>query len=81
VKPATPSNVRNLISEDVQINVRVEVDATGRVIRAEPVSRGKQDYLTALALEAARQWRFSPARQGSQNVSSSTVVGFQFKKD
>jgi hypothetical protein len=81
VKPATPSNVRNLISEDVQINVRVEIDATGRVVRAEPVSKGKHDFLTSLALEAARQWRFSPAREGSQNVSSSAVVGFQFKKD
>jgi protein TonB len=81
VKPATPSNVRNLISEDVQINVRVEIDATGRVVRAEPASKEKQDFLTALAVEAARQWRFSPARQGSQNVSSSAVVGFQFKKD
>jgi periplasmic protein TonB len=80
VKPATPSNVRKLISEDVQINVRVEIDATGRVVRAEPVST-KQDYLTSLALEAARQWRFSPARQGTRNVSSSAVVGFQFKKD
>jgi periplasmic protein TonB len=81
VKPSTPSNVRQLISEDVQINVKVEIDATGRVVRAEPVSKEKQDFLTALAVEAARQWRFSPARQGSQNVSSSAVVGFQFKKD
>jgi TonB family protein len=81
VKPSTPSNVRNLISEDVQINVRVEIDATGRVVRAEPVSKGKHDFLTSLALEAARQWRFAPARQASQNVSSSAVVGFQFKKD
>ena len=81
VKPSTPSHVRNMITQDVRIDVRVDIDATGRVVRAEALTRGKQEMLTALALDAARQWRFSPAKQGSENVPSNAVVGFQFKKD
>jgi TonB family protein len=73
--------VRNLITQDVRIDVRVDIDATGRVVRAEALTRGKQEVLTSLALEAARQWRFSPAKLGSENVPSNAVVGFQFKKD
>jgi outer membrane biosynthesis protein TonB len=64
----------------LQVDVKVYIDAGGTVIRAEPLSKGNSlvDYLSGVAVDAARQWRFSPARRGNQSVPSETVLHFHF---
>jgi len=80
VAPFLPSSLRRLAVDNVRIEVAVHIDATGKVIQAEPLSTGNSliEYLSGIAVDAARQWRFSPARRGSQNVLSKTVLRFQF---
>jgi hypothetical protein len=36
------------------------------------------DHLSKIAVQAARQWTFSPARHDGQNVSSESLLQFQF---
>ncbi len=80
VAPFLPSRLRNLPVAGLRIDVKVYIDANGTVIRAESLSKGNTltEYLSSIAVDAARQWRFSPARRGAQSVSSETILHFQF---
>jgi len=80
VAPVVPSRLRRLAAGGVRIGVKVSVDVTGRVTRAEPVSQGnaETDALGPIAADAARQWRFSPARRGNQVSPAETIIQFQF---
>jgi hypothetical protein len=80
VEPEPSFTLHPFIVPEVQINVRVVIDRSGRVIRAESLSRGNalMDHLSKIAVEAARQWTFSPARDDGQNVPSESVLQFQF---
>jgi outer membrane biosynthesis protein TonB len=64
----------------VRVEIRVVIDATGRVVRAEALSRGGNlvEYLSAIASDAARKWRFAPALRGTEPVPSETILQFQF---
>jgi TonB family protein len=67
----------------MRIRVRVRVNDRGDVVSAESLAeRGDTltDFLSRAAIEAARQWQFIPAREGSRNVASETVLDFQFVK-
>jgi hypothetical protein len=80
VAPFVPSSLRRLAIADVRIDVTVHIDATGKIVRAESLSKGNTltDYLSSLAVDAARHWQFSPARRDNQNVPSEMVLSFQF---
>jgi outer membrane biosynthesis protein TonB len=76
---ASPSVLRFLVSS-VTIRVRVYVNAQGKVVRAESLSRGNAlvDYLSNISVNAAREWMFLPAHRGNQDVESETVLQFDF---
>jgi hypothetical protein len=80
VEPEPSFTLHPFIVPEVQINVRVVIDRSGRVIRAESLSRGNalMDHLSKIAVQAARQWTFSPARHDGQNVPSESLLQFQF---
>jgi hypothetical protein len=80
VQPVVPQNVKSMITGAVQIEVRVSIDASGRVVGAQPVnSKGPLNaFVSGLAVNAARLWRFEPARRGAQAVSSETILRFEF---
>jgi outer membrane biosynthesis protein TonB len=80
VEPEPSFTLHPFIVPEVQINVRVVIDRSGRVTRAESLSRGNalMEHLSKIAVQAARQWTFSPARHDGQNVSSETMLQFQF---
>jgi len=80
VTPHLPSSLRNLPVTGLQVDVKVYIDAGGTVVRTEPLSKGNSlmEYLSSVAADAARQWRFSPARRGNQSVPSETVLHFHF---
>ena len=80
VAPHLPSGLRNLAVAGHRVGVKVYIDATGTVVRTEPISKGNalSGYFSIIAADAARQWRFSPARRGNENVSSETVLDFDF---
>jgi protein TonB len=79
-KPVAPRSLKALISREIVIEVKVSVDATGRITRAEaPPGEGVlQNSLAKLAIEAARLWKFQPAREGNHNKPGEVRIQFQF---
>jgi TonB family protein len=66
------------IHGQVNVRVRVAVDADGNVSDASLDSRASSKYFSKVALQAAQQWKFKPAQAGGQAVSSTWVLQFQF---
>jgi hypothetical protein len=78
--PSLSANVRALLTREYIVDVKVNLDSAGRVLRAEPV-RTEQNvpgYLGTSAAAAARLWRFEPARRGAVPVPSEIVLQFRF---
>jgi TonB family protein len=57
--------------------VRVAIDPEGVVRDADLVTKDVDDHLGRSAVEAARLWKFEPARVEDRPVASSLVVRFQ----
>jgi TonB family protein len=80
-RPKLPPSVQSTITSDNIVDVRVQIDNSGTVTSATavsakgPVANSLADY----ALEAARRWRFRPARDGGQPVESDRVLEFLFR--
>jgi TonB family protein len=68
------------IHGQVNVKVRVAVDATGAVSNAALDSPGPSKYFANAALEAARRWRFKAAQAKGQAVGSVWMLQFQFKQ-
>jgi len=77
------AGVRSRIKGVVPIDIRVQIDTRGHVTSATPVARqhsGIDEYLAARAVQAARQWRFEPARENGKAVEGSQILHFVFEK-
>src|SRR6266568_2726377 len=61
VLPRVSPSARNTIEGKIRVLVRVEVDPSGNVTDAKLVSAGPSKYFARLALESARDWKFTPA--------------------
>jgi hypothetical protein len=65
----------------VEVEVKVQIDESGRVITAEPLPNAKpvSNFLVSAARNAALGWRFDSARRGDQPVASELVLKFQYR--
>ena len=79
-RPRLPPNVQATITSDNVVEVRVQIDNSGTVTSAKVVSaKGPvANSLAHYALEAARRWRFQPARDSGQPIGSDRVLEFPF---
>jgi outer membrane biosynthesis protein TonB len=73
VSPALPPG---LAPPDGPVDVKVFIDASGNVSRAQLLT--KKSDLAGAALGAAHQWRFTPARKHDKAVASEIVLHFRF---
>lgn len=80
VMPDVLPKARASIQGSVKLGVKVRVDATGKVVDALPAPAGPSKYFLKVALEAARRWKFRPARAGDQNVASEWLLRFEFEQ-
>ena len=67
----------------IAIDVRVHIDEQGRVTSAAPVVKPQQGldaYLAGTAVQAARLWRFEPARENGKAVAGTQTIHFVFQK-
>jgi len=80
VLPDVPRRARDTIQGKVKVGVRVRVDPAGRVSGAKLDSPGPSRYFSGLALNAARRWKFDPAKVDGRNVSSEWILQFEFAK-
>jgi hypothetical protein len=80
-QPVLSAGVRRLIASVVEVDVRVRIDETGRVVKAEPLRSNKpvSSSLVGAARNAAILWRFEPARRDNQPVPSDLVLRFQYR--
>jgi TonB family protein len=75
VLPDVPRSARNTIKGKLKVSVRVHVDGSGNVEVAKLDSRGPSAYFAGLALKAARQWKFTPAK-----AESDWILRFEFSR-
>jgi len=80
VLPDVPKRARDTIRGKVAVRVRVRVDAGGNVVGAELYSPGPSRYFAKLALHAAQQWKFEPAKVDGRSVMSEWILRFEFKR-
>jgi TonB family protein len=80
VLPKVPRQARDTIRGTVRISVRADVDLSGDVASATLDSRGPSSYFAALALEAARRWKFQPPRIGGRDVPSEWILRFELTR-
>jgi TonB family protein len=77
VLPDVPEKAKDTIRGTVRVGIKVSVDGSGNVSDATIDSVGPSKYFANLALQAAPQWKFAPARDGS----SDWTLRFEFSAD
>jgi len=80
VMPAVAPSARRTITGKVRVGVRVDVDTSGNVTKAVLDSSGPSQYFARLAVEAARQWKFTPAQANGQFVASQWILHFGYTR-
>ena len=81
VLPEVPQSARSTISGTVRVGVRVNVNASGKVADAELDAAGPSKYFANLAVKAAREWEFTPAKLDGQATPSEWILRFEFAQD
>jgi hypothetical protein len=76
VLPDVPRKALHTISGRFHVNVKVQVDRAGNVVDSEFVSRGPSKYFADLTMQAAREWKFTPADVNSRAWN----LQFEFKR-
>jgi TonB family protein len=77
VMPEISSRARSTIHGTVRVVVKIRVDASGAVETATPASSPSRFFSDA-AVQAAKQWDFTPAKISGQAVPSDWLVRFDF---
>ena len=77
--PAYPSQSRRL-KEEGTVLLQVRVSDQGIPLSVEIRTSSGFERLDEAGLQAVRQWRFVPAKRGSDNVAASVLVPIQFKR-
>lgn len=80
IRRATP--VTEDVSAAAVVDVRVDLDATGRVLTATALNASLSDEAAvAAALAAARKSLYEPARNGGQPAAGQVMLRFRFQGD
>ena len=80
VMPRVSESSRRTIEGKIKVGVRVKVSPAGTVSEAKLVSAGPSKYFARLALEAAREWKFTPPQVQGQAVASEWKIQFAFRR-
>jgi TonB family protein len=79
VTPEIPENAARGIRGKVEVKIKLAVDHSGSVSNASIASEGRSRYFANQALDAARKWRFHPAKIHGQPTSSTWELHFVFR--
>ena len=79
VMPQVPVNLAKELPPQTRVDMKVSLDADGRVREIDLLSRGADDRLVSLAAEALRQWRFEPARVRDRAVPCELLATLNFR--
>jgi TonB family protein len=78
VLPDVSQTARNTVQGRVRVRIRVRVDESGNVSEASFDSPGPSKYFARLAMQAARDWKFTPPVVDGAPMSSEWVLRFGF---
>ena len=81
VLPNVPQSASDTIQGRVRVSVKTTVDTSGNVSDAALELPGPSKYFAGLAMDAARNWKFTPPRVDNKNVASVWVLEFTFEND
>jgi TonB family protein len=81
VLPDVPAQARNTIRGKVTIRIRAAVDATGNVVNVKNESPESSRFFGNLALQAARQWKFTPASPDGAAGTQDWILRFEFVRN
>jgi hypothetical protein len=77
--PMSPPELQTLALTRKVIEVKVTIDKTGKVSKAEAVpQKNVSQFLVNSAVKAARLWKFQPALRDNEPISSESVLQFVF---
>lgn len=77
VLPAASQSIRGRVNVDIRVNV----DASGNVSDASFESAGPSRYFSRVAMDAARRWKFTPPQANGQPAASVWTLHFVFTND
>lgn len=80
VLPEVAPGARRTIHGTIQVRVKVSVDAAGNVTKAKVESGRVSKYFKRIALEAAREWKFSPVTGGNESGDREWRLQFGFSR-
>jgi TonB family protein len=78
VLPNVSQSARNTIEGKVRVRVKLAVDESGNVTEASFLLPGPSKYFARLAMQASRDWKFTPPQVNGQPVPSEWVLKFAF---
>ncbi|MGH9631237.1 MAG: energy transducer TonB, partial [Bryobacteraceae bacterium] len=76
--PFVPSEIRNSITGEVPIDLKLDIDKSGKVTGTQLLNQKADRRLLAVAAESLTDWTFEPARLNGSPVSSQVIVHFKF---
>jgi TonB family protein len=79
VMPQVSASARRTIQGTIKVRVRVDVDAAGNVAKTKLELSGPSKYFSRVATEAAREWKFAPAR-ADESVAREWKLQFAFSR-
>ena len=80
VLPSPAASALRTIHGRIKIRVRARVNSGGNVANARFISPGPSKYFARLAMEAAKQWRFTPALQSGETSATEWNLLFEFTR-
>jgi TonB family protein len=78
VKPRLPAEVEHESHSPSPVDVKVWIDKSGQVTKAELLSDNTQPEVADITSNAALKWTFEPARISDRPVASEMVMHFRF---
>jgi eukaryotic-like serine/threonine-protein kinase len=78
VMPTPAESALRTIHGRIKIRIRAAADAAGNVANARFVSAGPSQYFARYAMEAAKQWKFTPPVENGRATSSEWNLLFEF---
>lgn len=79
--PPNPSpSARRTIHGTIKVRVKLDVDPRGNITGANFITDGPSKYFARLAMDAARQWKFTPPVSNGQTLPSQWTLRFEFTR-